>query len=203
MLTRLIKSEIDDNASVRARLVSALLLGGNVTVAAGKDTGGDFTQLPLCRSTTQNGCVVAYSSFLTPPPANSLFGRPNTGPRAGTASQSNLQVACVNPADPAGGSAPLHPYFTTAKFPGPIGGVSGPVPSAPTPWITYPGRYEARCVTANGATWLQVTPVANDPRPSVTQTLGPTWGLHLYDVNVAIGDLVELVRHQAAAHRSS
>jgi hypothetical protein len=201
VLIRLIKAEIDPNAAERARLVSALLLGGNVTVAAAKNSGGDFSNIPLCRSDSQNGCVVAYSSFLAPPPANSLFGRPSTGPRAGTANAGGLQVACVNPADPAGGTAPLHSYFTTTKFPGPIGGVSGPVPSAPTPWVAYPNRYDAHCVTANGATWLQITPAANDARPAVTQTLGPTWGLHLYDVNIALGDLVDLVRHEAAAHR--
>jgi hypothetical protein len=38
-----------------------------------------------------------------------------------------------------------------------------------------------------------------DARPSVTQTLGPTWGLHLDDVNLAIGNLVSLVRDQAAS----
>jgi hypothetical protein len=203
VLIRLIQSEIDRNPRVRSRLVSALLLGGNVTVAMGRDVGGDFRHIPVCRSSSQNGCVVAYSSFLAPPPANALFGRPSTGPRAGSAGGQNLNVVCVNPADPAGGTASLHTYFTTSKFPGPIGAVSGPVPSAPTPWIAYPDRYTARCEHANGATWLQITPtsVPGETRPVVSQTLGPTWGLHLYDVNLALGDLVELVRHEAAVHR--
>jgi hypothetical protein len=37
----------------------------------------------------------------------------------------------------------------------------------------------------------------------VTQTLGPAWGLHLYDMNLPLGDLVEVARRQASAHRRS
>ena len=42
MLRRLIREEIEPSASARRRLVSAVLLGGNVTVRAGSDRGGDF-----------------------------------------------------------------------------------------------------------------------------------------------------------------
>jgi Protein of unknown function (DUF3089) len=201
VLIRLMRSRIDTDPNERRLLVSAVILGGNVTVKAGSDAGGDFTNIPACRSRTQTGCVVAYSSFAQAPPANSLFGRPGTGPRAGQPNAAALQVLCVNPAAPSGGTATLTLYFTTTKFPGLIGTVSGPTPSAPTPWVSYPGRYTARCETANGASWLQVTPLntPGDTRPVVTQTLGPTWGLHLYDVNIALGDLVDLVKTQAQA----
>jgi len=201
VLIQLMRSKIDPEPNERRLLVSALIFGGNVTVKAGSDVGGDFMNIPACRSRTQTGCVVAYSSFAQAPPANSLFGRPGTGPRAGQPTATDVQVLCVNPASPSGGTATLTPYFTTTRFPGLIGTVSGPVPSAPTPWVSYPGRYTARCETANGASWLQVTPVNTpaDTRPVVTQTLGPTWGLHLYDVNIALGDLVELVKTQAQA----
>jgi DUF3089 family protein len=201
MLIQLLKSEIDPNPSQRRLLVSAMLLGGNVTVPTGRDVGGDFQHVPACHSQTQTGCVVAYSSFLSTPPPNSLFGRAGTGPRADEPA-TGLQVLCVNPASPSGGSGSLLPYFTTSRFPGAIGAVSGPVPSAPTPWVAYPDRYTASCETANGATWLQITPTANpnDTRPVVTQTLGPTWGLHLVDVNIALGNLVGLARSEAAAY---
>jgi hypothetical protein len=33
----------------------------------------------------------------------------------------------------------------------------------------------------------------------VTQTLGPAWGLHLADVSIALGNLVDLVRQQGEA----
>jgi hypothetical protein len=34
----------------------------------------------------------------------------------------------------------------------------------------------------------------------VTKRIGPDWGLHLYDVNLALGNLVEVARRQAKAY---
>jgi hypothetical protein len=72
-----------------------------------------------------------------------------------------------------------------------------------TPWVTYPGLYTARCRQSGGASWLQVNTVAaaGDPRPTVQPTLGPAWGYHLDDVNLALGNLVVDVAHQEAAYR--
>jgi DUF3089 family protein len=202
-LIRLIQDEIDGNAALRKQFVSAVLLGGNVTVKSGEDAGGDFQNVPACRSARQTGCVVAYSTFDHPPPADSLFGRPG-GPLSGGGSTAGLDVLCVNPVSPRHGtkSRALQPYFMTAPFPGILGNYAVPVPSAPTPWVHFPGLYRAHCMQANGATWLQVDDLgtASDPRPRVADTLGPTWGLHLVDVNLALGDLVRLVRGQAAAY---
>ncbi len=50
VLRELVAKEIDSKPKVRERLISALLLGGNVTVKKGKDVGGDFKHvrgLPL------------------------------------------------------------------------------------------------------------------------------------------------------------
>jgi hypothetical protein len=204
MLTRLITEQIDPNPEARKLLVSALLIGGNVLVAKGQDVGGDFQNIPACRSTTQTGCVVAYSSFNAPPPANSLFGRTDSGPGAVIGRDaSKLEVLCVNPASPSGGTGELKPYNPTAPLPGALGVLVGSIPSASTPWIAYPGEYTAHCESVNGANWLQVdtTNIPGDVRPVVSQVLGPTWGLHLVDVNIALGNLVDLVREQAAAYK--
>ena len=77
----------------------------------------------------------------------------------------------------------------------------GAVPAAPLPWVAHPGLYTAHCESSGGANWLQVdtTSIPGDQRPVVSQVLGPTWGLHLVDVNIALGNLVELVRQQTAA----
>jgi hypothetical protein len=200
MLTQLIASEIDPNQDERGLLVSALLIAGNVTVASGQDVGGDFKNSPACRSVGQTGCVVAYSSFLEAPPPDSMFGRTDTGPRASELVGKNVEVLCVNPASLSGGTGSLRPYFSTTPFPGMLG-QSISVPIAPTPWVTYPGLYTAHCESSGGANWLQVdiTKVAGDQRPVVGQTIGAAFGLHLADVNIAIGNLVELVRQQAAA----
>jgi pimeloyl-ACP methyl ester carboxylesterase len=132
MLTQLITSEIDPNPDVRALLVSALLIGGNVTVAAGQDVGGDFQNIPACRSAGETGCVVAYSAFNEPPPADSAFGRVGAGPRGGEQTDGNLEVLCVNPASLSGGTGPLEPYYSTTPLPGALGELVGAVPSAPT-----------------------------------------------------------------------
>ena len=68
VLRRLIREEIDPKASARRRLVSAVLLGGNVTVKAGSDRGGDFKRVRACRRAGQTGCVVAFSTFNAPVP---------------------------------------------------------------------------------------------------------------------------------------
>ena len=57
-------------------------------------------------------------------------------------------------------------------------------------------------MSSGGATWLQVTPTSlpGDTRPLVTEILGPTWGTHLADVNLTLGNLVSLVGSQAKAY---
>ena len=64
ILTELIKREIE-GTPVQARIVSALLIGtvGGILVPRGREVGGTFAHMPLCRAPTQRGCVVAYSSF--------------------------------------------------------------------------------------------------------------------------------------------
>lgn len=207
-LTSLIQNEIDSNPQERRLLVSAVLLGGNIIVPSGADRGGSFLNVPACRSDTQVGCVVAYSTFDAPPPAGSLFGRAG-GVGGGTAGRkvANPEVLCTNPAALAGGKAPLRSMFRLSG----ISGVFGPLlaqmfkgqqPTGPTPWIEWDGRYTGECVNQGGASVFMVTPVGNAPLLMPEPTEG--WGLHLVDVNIALGNLVSLVGKQTAAyqHRS-
>jgi hypothetical protein len=138
---------------------------------------------------TETGCVIAYSSFNQTPPANSLFGR--------TATKGD-QVLCTNPAALAGGSGPLTPYFSTS-IPGAAALDDG---VTATPWVTYPGLLTSSCQTSGGATWLNVANdrQAGDTRPLPTETLGPSWGLHLDDMNIALGNLVAIVQSEATAY---
>ncbi len=207
LLVSLIQREVDPNAAVRRHLVSALLMGGNVTVPVGSDVGGSFQHIPACRSDGETGCVVAYSSFDQTPPPNSLFGRVGTGFRARSAlapSNANLQVLCTNPADLAGGERHLDPYLPTFSTPrsAAILQRGSSVRTVRTPWVAYPDLYSGQCENAGGASWLQVTDVAGptDRRPVVHDVLGPTWGLHLVDVNIALGNLVDVVRDASAAY---
>ena len=91
--------------------------------------------------------------------------------------------------------------FPTAPFPGVIGLWLTGVPSAATPWIAYPGQYTSHCVSSGGVNWLQVdsTNIPGDTRPLVSAAPTAAWGLHLFDVSLALGNLVDLVRDQTAA----
>ena len=187
-LLRLLQEEVDGDPALRARLVSALLPGGNLKVPAGKDVGGDLQHVPLCRAPTQHGCVVAYNSYATTPPSNAIFGRPDPA--------RHLVAACTNPAALAGGSAVLSPYLPTAALsPGALA-----VPGRyRTGFVSYPGYLTAACHESGGRAWLQVTadPRSGDSRPVLPVRLGPDWGLHVVDVSIALGDLVALVRSQS------
>jgi hypothetical protein len=203
ILIRLLRQEVDGNPALRHRLVSALLLGGNVTVAKGSGTGGDFRHIPACRSTGQTGCVVAYSSFTGKPPANSQFGRTTSDAGVGLLAprepSSGLRIMCVNPASPAGGTADLEPLIPSLA----LGFLNGPsTPHVSTPWVAFPGEYRAACRTSGNASWLQVThiPGGGGRLPPLTGSQDPLIGLHVLDVNIALGNLVDLVRREAEAY---
>jgi MFS family permease len=70
------------------------------------------------------------------------------------------------------------------------------LPQAPTPWIEAPGSYRAHC-SPGSAHVLQITARAGAPTPKPSPD--PTWGLHLTDANIALGNLVDLVGDQARA----
>jgi len=201
MLIALLKNEVDPKPEVRRLLVSALLMGGNVTVPVGKSVGGDFAFIPACASTAQTGCVVAYSSFDKAPPADAVFGRIATAISPfGRSTTGQLEILCVNPAAPGGGTADLQPYFPTAGL-AVFLGKAVPNFGASTPWVTFPGQYAAHCVNAGGASWLQIDRIRgalDDSRPVVAAG-SPSWGLHTVDVNIALGNLVELVRSESGA----
>jgi hypothetical protein len=198
MLIRLLRSQIDPDPALRKLVVSAIILGGNVQVPTGQEVGGSFQNIPACQSSSQTGCVIAYSSFPGPPPKKSLFGRPGQGVslQSDQAATTGMQVLCTNPADLAGGSGPLEPYFVSASS-------TTPGVSVATPWVTYPDLYTAQCESSGGATWLQVTDIGSpsDKRPRVAEELGPLWGLHLDDVSLALGNLVQIVAQEEAAYK--
>lgn len=206
VLTELIKNEIDGKP-VQQRLVSALLLGTNFAVPEGQNVGGTFKHVPLCNSSAQTGCVVTYVSFrqTAPPSQTSLFGRVQ-----GAA----MQAACTNPAALGGGSATLHAYLPTGRsF---TSAAAAPRPwvmpeqKIETPFVSVPGLLSAQCVSNGAGSYLSVK-VNGDPNDPRTDDIAgdiiandqvlKDWGLHLIDVNLAMGDLVGIVGAQAATYR--
>ncbi len=184
MLEQLIQEQY---ASMRKLLVSALLLGGDVSV------GGDerFAGVPACRSLSQTGCIVAYSSWNRTPPSDAG--------EQGVA-KPGQHVLCVNPAAPAGGSGPVTPIFPWFLPEGILPGLLKPQPS--TTWVALPELYNARCVRAGARSWLLITRIqhAGDPRPSAQPIISPSMGLHAADINIALGALITLVRSETAAY---
>ena len=207
IMTRLIAEEIDGKPA-QSRLVSAILLGTNIPVPKGKDVGGAFKKIPLCRKPEQTGCLITYASFRStvPPPANTLFGR---------VEGADMESACTNPAALGGGSGDLHAYLTGAgsliasgapqKHQWVAGGAA-----IETPFVSVPGMLSAKCATNENGAYLELTVKGDpaDPRaddiPGDLGMMGrvqANWGMHLVDVNIAMGNLVEIVGQQAKAFK--
>jgi hypothetical protein len=194
VLRELIARDVDPKRAVRGRLLSAILLGGDVLVKRGRDVGGDFKHIPACRAKAQLGCVIAFSTFEGPVPATSLFGRTKVP---------GMQVLCTNPAALLGGAGTVDPILPSEPFaPGTVIaagikllGLTQPQPA--TSWVSFPGSYRARCSSAGGAHVLQVIALhgAQTARPSPSAD----WGLHLIDANIALGTLVSIVHAEAIA----
>lgn len=211
MLRRLIADRIDDDPALRDRLVSAVLLGGNVRVAKGATTGGDFDNVPLCTVRGQHGCVVAYSSYVNaPPPLVSFFGNASFDPVSligNIRTRGGQQVACTDPALLSGDDSDFGVTVPSEPFaPGAIQGlltlsVYGQVPTADTTWASPADRFRGGCRTVNGATVLRYDPVGPQSRRPLE--LPPAWGTHLFDGNLGLEKLVSIVGQQTQAWRSS
>ena len=150
IIIHLISAEVDHEPSVLRRLLVAVIVGGNLQVPTGKTVGATFTKVPLCTSGTETGCAIAFSSYPSQPPADSLFGRPGQGTslQSGQTAKAGQQVACVNPAALSGGTADLDPYFLTLTQVAPDPYIDFALKEpVPTPWVTYPELYSAGCTT--------------------------------------------------------
>jgi hypothetical protein len=206
ILEELIKQEIDGKP-IQKQLVGAYILGATFLTPKGKDVGAQFQHIPLCRKPGQIGCVVNFSAFRStvPPPRVTLFGH---------SEDPALSGSCTNPVTLGDGSAPLRAYLSTS-------GQNIVTTAAPkawvtdktvdTPWVSVPGLLTAQCKTNEFATYLEITVNGDpaDPRiDDITGDLGATgkplanWGLHLIDVNLAMGNLLDLVEAQSKAYRS-
>ncbi len=204
VLARLIAAEIDGKP-VQKQIISAMLLGTSLGVDKGKDTG-TFKSMPVCRSKTQTGCVIAFATFrdTVPPLTNSRFGR---------VANPQMEAVCTNPAALGGGSAPLKAYLsnTAAQIadsaaPGPtwVRGKANPT----TPFVSVPGLLTGQCVSKNGFNYLEARVNADPADPRTDDIPGDVvaggrvaadWGLHLIDANIVMGDLVDVVASQSKA----
>lgn len=197
VLQRLIKEEIDGKPAGKL-LVSAMLIGTNVPVI-----GGKFGGIPVCASADQTGCLISFVSFrdTVPPPATSRFG---------VVAEPGATAACVNPAM-LGGTGALSSYLWATPRGGSDGSTARPWATdktVSTPWVATPGLLSAQCVQKDGFSFLSVHVNADPADPRTDDITGDVvamgkvdanWGLHLIDVNLAMGDLIRVAKAQAAA----
>lgn len=199
VLRALIEQEIDGKP-VQRQLVSAILSGTTINVPKGKDVGGAFKNIPLCKSASQTGCAIVFATFRStvPPPANALFG---------IVRDEGMEAACSNPANLAGGSGELKAYLSaegrTITTNRPARPWVTPEQKIETPFVSVPGLLTAKCATNEHGNYLEVTVHGDPADPRVDDIAGdmtPQWGLHLVDMNLAMGNLLDIVSQQAIAY---
>lgn len=212
VLIQLVKNEIDAKP-IQSKIVSVILGGARLQVPVGKDVGGDFKSIPLCKSASQVGCAINFASFRanTPPPADSLFGA-SSGP--------GLEAACSNPAALGGGKGELHAYMASGAEMIAAGTDAAkqkawtePVTKISTPFVEVPGMLASECQKdATGKTYLAISTNPNPGGKRTTEYAGDVvifgkvqanWGLHLIDMNLSMGNLIDDVRAETAEYLRS
>jgi len=210
LLTRLIAAEVDGKP-IQKQLISALLIGSAVAVPQGKLVGGSFKNIPLCTAANQIGCVVTFASYRAtmPPNANSNFGRVRGG--------ADTVAACTNPAaltEGAAGKVKLDAYMST------VGEISlnrkdylpwtNPPKQVPTPFVSLPGLLLGECVQRGEFSYLEIT-IDADPKDARTDeiigdvlmadgSVNTAWGLHLVDMSMTMGNLIDIVGKQTKTY---
>ncbi|WGM40330.1 DUF3089 domain-containing protein [Caulobacter sp. NIBR1757] len=201
VIQELVKREIDGKP-IQKQIVGVMPIGSNVPV----DDKGMFGSIPSCSAKGQTGCLISYVSFRaeTPPPATSRFGK---------VAEDGKHAACINPAALGGGKGEPVSYHWNRPL------TAGAPPTAwakdltvDTAYVTTPGLLTTECVRDGEFSYLKVTTNA-DPADARADTIpgdvvvfgkvDANWGLHLIDMNVAMGDLVEIVHLQAVAWKKS
>ena len=207
-LSRLIAETVEQEGFLRDRMIAAHILGTSTRTIEGSNIVSGTQRTELCLSSDDTGCIVAYVSYRQGDQyvadGTARFGQP----------AENAVSACVNPAVFGGGRAPLAPYFPVASnplletfiIPRADGPFSDPEvsPAIETPFYSMPEFLNGECATGpTGIGYLRVS-VNSDPiDPRADDFNGEIilrdWGLHLVDMTVAMGNLVELGSQQADA----
>jgi hypothetical protein len=178
MLLELLLQRFEEDAELRKRLISALIIGpeGNLSNSEGRIIPDSFQNISLCEHATQTGCIITYDSS-----AAGGYGERIADSRP-----------CVNPTQLGGNSGVLEStiWATDNGMPFP--------PTVETPWIAYPEMHTASC-DPDGFLAIGTVEEERQPplSPQVLQAINPGDTLHITDVNWAIGDLLRIVAIQA------
>jgi Protein of unknown function (DUF3089) len=173
--TKLVNQEINGNEDLRKRLVSTLIIGGGLTAST-------FSNIPLCKEPTQFGCAVAFATY----------GAPQSLANVSASS------VCTNPGALGGGKVMMKgSFFRSAGT-----NYQDPLPPEFTAyWGLFRNRFTAECVKApSGGEVLVIDYVPGDMRiKPVDLSTVILAGLHVFDYQFPLDDLIELVRSQRDA----
>lgn len=202
MAERLLTTVILPDATLRAQLIVALLVGGSVQVPLGATRGGSLGDFPLCTSDDETGCAIAYHTF------GADHGPTPSGVYPSSVAPGR-ELACTNPAALAASASVTRVrsvFFPTFAHQT-LFAVGVPLsPPVTTPFVLYRDLYSVACTSnPNLRSYLALSarPSAGDARvdgiPYGSLLFAPSFlGLHLLDYNVAQGDLQALVARKAA-----
>ena len=199
ILTNLLEDRFDDDEALREQLVSAVFMGptNRVQVLEGELTGGSFSNIPLCASSAETGCVIVFDANAagvdTFYDTAVLYYPPSAR-------------ACVNPVSIGGGQGTLSAFV----FPRSSTNLGPHFPEGvDTEWVSYPKIYTSRCADADEFHVLLVD-VASDYTGEVLLTPediqdiyvanGTPLNRNLHGVEpyIANTDLVRIVEQQIA-----
>lgn len=193
MILELLRNDVL-GTDVEDQLISVMPIG----MPAHTDEDGTFEGMPMCSASDEIGCIINFMSFKADaePPKTSFFGRANAdGDRA----------MCVNPID-LNGETELQAFmprlslgqFTANDYGAKVG----------TPFVTLPGFIKAECRTNGTHDWLAIETISDETDVRAGKLGGELviagevqedWGLHIVDMNIAIGNLVTIADQQASA----
>jgi hypothetical protein len=204
-LIRLIQNRIDGKP-IQSRMLSAILPGAFVLAPKGKSVGGTFKSIPPCRRKGQTGCFLAFNTIR----AETVLP---DGMKPDFPAQ---ELVCTNPAALDGGAGELKAYLSTWGETI-IPELTAQQPrwtrdgnSVRTPFVRLPGLYSGECRSDPHGAFLVVTerPRSDDLR---TGEMSGDWivngkpvaemGLHLIDLNLTAGNLIDVIRGQLQAWR--
>jgi hypothetical protein len=196
MVVRLLRRFFEDDPRLRERLLVALAVGGHVEVPRGKTSGGTLPTIPLCTRDDELGCVIAFRTHRagSDPTLAALFA-PSPG----------HEVACVNPASVRDNQRARlsRTYFPVDETTRSWLSVDGAIK---TPFLLYRGFYGAECATGrDGYRYLSVweARAPGDARKGPIDLgaflLNTSMGLHVLDMSLPQGDLIDVIARRAAA----
>jgi hypothetical protein len=179
-----------DGKPAQARLVAAFLAGDpSLGVPAGKLVGGTFQHIPMCSAAAQTGCVYAWGTYLQDDATPSqMFGavRPD-----------GLVSACASPAAPTGVEGALKPILPRNPA----------LPAGDAPYVELLGAFTGSCQLRPSGSGFRIHVTAG-PQATLYHELlehaviSPGWGLHVLDVNLVAGNILDVLAAETATWTS-